>query len=663
MADQSNASGVAPAVKKLWGFGTDSPSAELQAMSAQIIADSTLPDSDLNSLLNTFFARYLVWPFRATHGRAFDTAGSESEAIGSLIYTSSQDLARVPSDSLACAIETHQTLGLEELRASYEKIAKVKALTKNPVPKTSSDIPIADATMGIIFAVDSKIPLETLAEELEQLNKPHPHDHWVDMVVILSRGTINYGSQFPDKPLADLLPPGRNTKMRAAMYVHIVARAHAPFCLNRMCALLFYYLYLFSPGTPLPPFNEILEGVPKTAMTIAPYQQNLSGQLVPVPLQLRFNQFFLFPVGFTAVDGKGNELARVRYLPWQDGGVVRVTGKLPMVGILVFAGKDAISQPTVTLEGEQFSGIIPLSRQQFIEMAQRMAKQSTNIYINPDPRPNWIVEHRGNEGTSSPFVARLFLGICRLRDQALTDAKIRADFDKAFESVVTGIESIRSSAAELTKIYSEYEKQVASGEAVQVGNGVTVVLKKVDREIRKNCEDLIGNASRVMKDRIQILLRTIGFDIGFLYQKEGAFRAGLAKMTAQDPDLAKYLEETRSKWSESFINCRNNFEHTIAGQLKVKIQVGGSTAKAIEPEVEGQPVTHFVNHIADRVCCFVEDLLAHALQSRFSVDISISEIPLAERKLEIVERFRPMLVSGGMRAWTIRYHNTKFEFH
>lgn len=139
-------------------------------------------------------------------------------------------------------------LGLEELRASYRKIAKVKALAKSPVPKTSSDTPIADATMGIIFAVDSNVPVETLAQELEQLNKLHPHDHWVDMVVILSRGTINYGCQFPDKPLADFLPPARGGTMRAPMYVHIVAKAHAPFCLNRMCSLLFYYLYLFLPA-------------------------------------------------------------------------------------------------------------------------------------------------------------------------------------------------------------------------------------------------------------------------------------------------------------------------------------------------------------------------------------------------------------------------------
>src|SRR6266404_2781913 len=169
MGEQSNAAGAAQSFKKSWGFGTGSVSGELQSAAAQIIADSRLPGSKVNALLNAFFARYLVWPFRATPGKAYDAAGAEPEEFGSLIYTSSQDLPRVPADALACAIETHQMLGLEELRVSYDRIAKVKALAKSPVPKTSSDTPIADATMGIIFAVDSSVPVETLAQELEQL--------------------------------------------------------------------------------------------------------------------------------------------------------------------------------------------------------------------------------------------------------------------------------------------------------------------------------------------------------------------------------------------------------------------------------------------------------------------------------------------------------------
>jgi hypothetical protein len=102
----------------------------------------------------------------------------------------------IPADVLACAIDVHVNLGIDELRASYNKIAQAKKLAKDSPPRLA-DKPIADATMGVIFSADSNIPLETIAEELEDLNKGHSHQHWVDLVIVLSRGIINYVCQFP----------------------------------------------------------------------------------------------------------------------------------------------------------------------------------------------------------------------------------------------------------------------------------------------------------------------------------------------------------------------------------------------------------------------------------------------------------------------------------
>jgi hypothetical protein len=61
----------------------------------------------------------------------------------------------------------------------------------------------------------------------------------------------------------------------APMYVHILARPHSPFALNRMCSILFPYLCFFSPGMPSLPYKEMLTDAPQTGMTIAPYQVNL----------------------------------------------------------------------------------------------------------------------------------------------------------------------------------------------------------------------------------------------------------------------------------------------------------------------------------------------------------------------------------------------------
>jgi hypothetical protein len=50
-----------------------------------------------------------------------------------------------------------------------------------------------------------------------------------------------------------------------------------------------------------------------------------------------------------------------------------------------------------------------------------------------------------------------------MRDQALRDPKVRDEFGVAFESVITGVELVRSAAAAAIKLYKDHERKVASG--------------------------------------------------------------------------------------------------------------------------------------------------------------------------------------------------------
>ena len=340
---------------------------------------------------------------------------------------------------------------------------------------------------------------------------------------------------------------------------------------------------------------------------------------------------------------------------------MRVTGKMPIEMFLIFAGKDALSQPIVRLGDEQISGVIPLSRAQFIEMAERTAKQSQNIFIKPDERPKWMVKKIADEGTSSPFIARMYMGILRMRDQALTDAKEREQFDNAFQGVITGLETIRTAAKTVVGLYSSHSERVARGEIARITGGSAFIDENVDPELRKQTEIVISTAGRVVKDRMQEVLRTLNVDIGFFYKKPSAFATGIARLRQQNVSLADYLELTRVKWSERLRNCRDSLEHGNWVLPRVSHETDFSSVRAIEPLVDGQPVTEFVTHVVDRVCCFVEELCAHALQTRMPEGISIAQVALAERKPEVVERFHPVLVGGGMPIWTISYHDSKFE--
>jgi hypothetical protein len=661
MAEAKRAAGEETSARSEWRFDPNTVSQEIRAAAAQIIAESQLPVSSVATRLAELLRQFPPWPYQVNAGKAFDSSGTESPQFEILIYVSANASEHVPADNLACVIDVQQQLGLEELRQSYEKIVRTKSLAKTLAPRVSEDVPVADATMGIIFAVESNAAIETLGEELVRLNRQHPYQVRPDMVVVLSRGTVNLTSQIPYQPLGDFLPPGRGALHRTAMYIHVLARAHPAFALNKMCAVLFPYLYFFQPGVGLPPYQEIVKDMPKTGMPIGAFQFNLGGGLVPVPTSMRFEEFFMFPLSFRVEDRQGVLHAKVQYLPWQDGGVVRVQGQFPIEALLVFAGKDALREPVVRFRGEQTSGVIPMSRDQFKEMANRMARRS-NLVIKPDQRPKLVIHERGTEGTSSPFVARLFMGIWRLRDYAIEDKALKSRFDKVFQGVMSGLENLRDSARSIAQLYSAYSEAVGRGEIARVVNGDIYVSKSIDADLRKQVESFINTGSRIVKERMKELLKILGVNIGFLFQKDQAFNNGISRLRLSDPALADYLVATRAKWCERLMRIRNDLlEHGTWTLDNVRYEMSGADVRAIEPLVEGQPVAEFVIHIADRIHCFVEELSAHAFQLRMQSDVSFTEIPLALRKPEDASRFRQALVDGGTPIWTITYHDTKFE--
>src|ERR1700731_4001527 len=84
--------------------GTGSLSPELREAAAKKLPDPR-PGCSAGTLLNAFLRQYLAWPYRASPGRAFDRMGDESSEFCSLVYTSPEELNRVPADLLACAID------------------------------------------------------------------------------------------------------------------------------------------------------------------------------------------------------------------------------------------------------------------------------------------------------------------------------------------------------------------------------------------------------------------------------------------------------------------------------------------------------------------------------------------------------------------------------
>jgi hypothetical protein len=321
--------------------------------------------------------------FWETKGFAIDAERQKTDIFGTLIYTVSQsqptpEPSNFNADNVACVIDVDESLDVERLHAAYERIACAKRLKKTLAPNIPG-VPYTTVTLGIILARDATMPIETLAEELDRLNRQHPDREWTDMVVVLTKGTINYAVQFPGESIAgDFLPPseGASKCFYPPLYVIILIRPTGVFTFNKMCSFLIAHLMIFSPGAKPPRWDQVLEGVPKEGMTLTGYQYDLSGFLMPVPRQF-YNDRYIPPRPFLIEDQQGNLLSTLQFLPWQDGGVVLLRGKLPLDGLLVFLGKKAIEHGgIVKRDNGQISYVLPITQADFMQMLQRIQRQS-----------------------------------------------------------------------------------------------------------------------------------------------------------------------------------------------------------------------------------------------------------------------------------------------
>ena len=117
---------------------------------------------------------------------------------------------------------------------------------------------------------------------------------------------------------------------------------------------------------------------------------------------------------------------------------------MPLKPFLVMLGnKDYLV--TIPRKDSVLSYVLPLTPQGFESLMYRFQKQS-NMVLEPPKPPKWTMTKVGDEGTSSPFIARLFAGIIEIRDRALTPEN-HDRFDKAFIAVRTELDSVRESAA------------------------------------------------------------------------------------------------------------------------------------------------------------------------------------------------------------------------
>jgi hypothetical protein len=422
-----------------------------------------------------------------------------------------------------------------------------------------------------------------------------------------------------------------------------------------MMSFVLGHLAIFSPGAKLPDRDAITEGIENTAFTLSGYQYNLAGELCPVPEHLYIGRH-LPPRPYFIEAPKGEILASLQFLPWQDGGAIICKGKLPLEGLIIFLeGIDFKKAGIIRRDDRQISYVVPITPRHFAGMLEKI-EQRSNMKVRNDIG-KFVIQKFADEGSRSPFIARLFIGMLRLGD---TLGAEKTNFEIAYHQLLTALMSVRTTAKEVSDLFAEHAQKVASGEVTRIQGENIHIDVSIDRVLNRKVEEFVNGAGRALKDRMQRVAQALGANIGFLYKKATTFETGFAAYRAVDPSLADYLREMR-QWSDTLVRVRNALEHDGWRLPQIVYTEHLGRIQVAEPQIENQPVTEFVNHMFDRLVCFVEEVAVHCIKRRMPNCFSIREIPLGQRPAEIPIRFQATIATGGAAVWQIAYHQSTFE--
>lgn len=609
--------------------------------------------------------RSLIGPrYNIRKGGVVGGATAESAPLPIVIFAPDangalKDEEPIPANTAAVVVDVIDELNIAKLDEAYRRIVSVKMLDRPEHSETPSDG--FDATLAVIFARCSAVPMEAISHRLQALNAETPSTQWPDIVAIGDAGVVEYAVQFPGETAlgGSWLLPSRRLTAAPAIYV-VMMKGPAPgAALTRATGRMLQSLNLFRKDAGLPADSHTLVAPFTDAIAVTGYQYDLEGELRPVPDEFYSDRLLPEAPLQLLPAGGGEPLGSLRYLPWQDGGAIVMNGCFPLLGMLVFSGLPAERQSVLRRPPDrQVSYVLPMSRLQFRALLHRF-EQRSNLQVRPPPQ-QFIVQKVADEGTSSPYVARLMLGLLIIRDLIYRqDETARLAFDATFEGLTHALSSTREAAKEVTRLWAEHATVVQTGEVVERSLSALTIKHSIDRELRREAENFLNSSVRALKHNMQTLARQLGTEIAFLFQKQSSFDAGCSRLDQTDPGLANYLRSARS-WSEQLVLARNAIEHEGWVLPRVAYRDNGRAVTAVEPEIDGIPVTAFVVRMLDRFCCFMEDVTVHLFQSKLKAPLALTEVLPANRKQISPERFVVTFALGGHEPWRIAYTEIPF---
>lgn len=613
-----------------------------------------------------FLNGHLPKRFHATKGFVIDTDNQMSDHQDVIIYDQQSspvykyDGANqiVSADAVAAILEVKATLNKDQLEEAFAKIEEVKRLRKRPIgemdQKATESTLTTTGTLGIILGFKSDISLEKLADHCLELNEKYETPNRPDIIVVLDTGVIDYEAQFVGaRNMGHLGIASPDEFVIPPCFVHLVAREDGAFSLNRLFTHLLSHLAFYPRRPSIPPFSVLLEGSSSIPHTLGVYQFNTERRLVryETPPAKSSEQN---PIIRIRHKPSKEELATLMYIPWQDGGIIRKKGKIPLMALLVWFTKGEPPR-TVQVEDTELSMVMKVTRPEFEKWPATIERQSDMTATLESPPP-FDVRQVGNEGTSEPFIARVFLGLVDMAINVLSPQDKNA-FDERFTLTLGPALELRSSLVSIGRLIAGHKDALQKGTIVRKAQTDPLLSERIDSPLRSHTVHFLEMAAAIIKN-LPLTMRFFEINIDYMADREERFARGCERNEGKHPELVAYLRRLRP----SLLDIEERFRRMrVEGWnlSNVKYKCSDRVVSMIEPLIGSEPVSEYAGRVFSILALAIEEVIMYGFQRILTGPIAIAEVPLGQRNPANAQRFRRTL-RGSEPLWELKWTGNGF---
>jgi hypothetical protein len=588
--------------------------------------------------------------FHATKGFVIDADNQMSDHQDVIIYDEQSSPVYkydgsnqiVSADAVAAIIEVKAVLNKSQLQEAFAKVEEVKRLRKRPIGEmdqraTASDM-TTTGTLGIILGFGSDISLEKLAEHCIELNESYEVAHRPDIIALLDEGVINYSAEFVGaRNIGDLTVPSDEEFLIPPCFVHLIARKDGIFSLNRLFTRLLAHLAFYPRRPSIPPFSVLLEGASSVGRPFGTYQFNTEKRLVRYEA-LPSTPSERNPVIRIRDKASKEELATLKYIPWQDGGVIQKRGKIPLVGLLVWFTKGEPPR-SVQVDDTELSAVMKITRPEFEKWPATIERQS-NMAATLEIPPLFETRQVGMEGTGEPFIARVFLGLLDASSSVLSQQEKR-DFDEHFSDTLHSALELRKALTDIRNLIADHEEALRRGTIVRKAQADPLLSERIDNPLRSHTVHFLDMAAAIVKT-LPTTMKFFGIGIDYIADREQRFAKGCERNQFKHPELVSYIRKLRP----TILDIDEQFRKMrVEGWnlSNVKYTFSNGVVSMAEPSIAGEPIREYVDRVFSVLALAIEEIIVYGFQRRLTGAIAIVEIPPDQRNPLNAQRFKRTL--------------------